>query len=135
MGSEICIPCFAVFGLILGSFLNVCIHRSRVERRSFIRRRAARTGNRTGFDNIPVVSFLLLGGDADPAAHPSRPLPMVETIPALSLRFSSVRYFPCTAAAFWQPGGDKLHRSGSQDHPRCPVHPSVIWVWFFPSFP
>src|SRR5271163_2268701 len=60
------IPClfFGLFGLLLGSFLNVCIVRlpageSVVWPRSHCRQCDAPIAN---WDNVPVLSWLLLGG-------------------------------------------------------------------------
>ena len=55
----------AVLGLAVGSFLNVCIHR--LPRQAFhrpARHRAARTAATSlrWFDNVPVLSYVLLGG-------------------------------------------------------------------------
>ncbi len=53
-----------VLGLIIGSFLNVCIHRLPREL-SIVRPRSACPGCGAGiawFDNVPVVSWILLGG-------------------------------------------------------------------------
>ena len=65
------IPCifFGLFGLLLGSFLNVCILRlpageSVVWPRSHCRQCDQPIANR---DNIPVLSYLLLGAPAEPA--------------------------------------------------------------------
>ncbi|MFH1619981.1 MAG: prepilin peptidase [bacterium] len=53
-----------VFGLMIGSFLNVCIYRMQREQ-SIIRPRSrcpACGASIAWYDNIPVISFLLLGG-------------------------------------------------------------------------
>jgi leader peptidase (prepilin peptidase)/N-methyltransferase len=53
-----------VFGLLIGSFLNVCIHRW-PRNRSVVKPRSHCTRCRTlikWYDNIPVVSYIVLGG-------------------------------------------------------------------------
>jgi leader peptidase (prepilin peptidase) / N-methyltransferase len=55
---------FALVGLAIGSFLNVCISRLPADR-SVVRPRSACPACGVpiqGWDNVPVVSFLLLGG-------------------------------------------------------------------------
>ena len=56
------------FGLSLGSFVNVVVHRL-PKKRSFVRSRShcPRCGGRIAwFDNIPVLSFLILGRRSPP---------------------------------------------------------------------
>src|SRR3954453_22840911 len=53
-----------VFGLLIGSFLNVCIHRW-PRNRSVVKPRSHCVRCRktiAWFDNVPVLSYLLLGG-------------------------------------------------------------------------
>src|SRR6185437_16353630 len=53
-----------VFGLLIGSFLNVCIHRW-PRNRSVVRPRSHCVRCRktiAWYDNIPVISYLALGG-------------------------------------------------------------------------
>ena len=91
-----------VFGLILGSFLNVCIHR--IPRRESIVHPPSscpHCGNRIRFyDNVPVLSFLLLRGHCRSCRGSiSVRYPLVETITgllslALIVRYGvSVQYF------------------------------------------
>ncbi len=53
-----------IFGSIVGSFLNVCIHRMpKSESVVWPRSHCPRCGKRIpGYDNIPFLSFILLGG-------------------------------------------------------------------------
>jgi len=55
---------FALFGLVMGSFLNVCIYRiPRGESVAFPGSHCPRCGcSIRPYDNIPVLSFVLLGG-------------------------------------------------------------------------
>jgi len=75
----------ALFGLVFGSFLNVCIarlpkHESIIAPRSH----CPRCGHRIRwYDNIPVVSFLILGGRCrDCRAKISLVYPLVEILTA-----------------------------------------------------
>lgn len=76
----------AVFGAAVGSFLNVCIYRIPLEK-SVIRPRSAcpRCGAPiAAHDNIPVVSWLLLGGRCRHCRAPiSARYPIVEALTAL----------------------------------------------------
>ncbi len=76
-----------VLGLLIGSFLNVVIHRV-PQGESVSRPRSRCPGCRkliAGYDNIPVVSFLLLRGRCRHCAEPiSWRYPMVELLTGVS---------------------------------------------------
>jgi leader peptidase (prepilin peptidase)/N-methyltransferase len=79
------LPGLAVFGLMIGSFLNVCI--SRLPAGESIVRPSSRCPKcRTPIawaDNIPVVSYLLLGGKCRKCGAPISPMyPAVEIVTA-----------------------------------------------------
>ncbi|MBI2339049.1 MAG: prepilin peptidase [Deltaproteobacteria bacterium] len=72
----------ALFGLVIGSFLNVCIHRLPLQKslggRSFCPACAHKI---PGYDNIPVLSFLVLRGRCRFCREPiSLQYPLVEII-------------------------------------------------------
>lgn len=75
-----------LFGLALGSFLNVCIYRIPL-RKSIVHPPSScpRCGERIRFyDNIPVVSYLVLLGRCRYCRHPISPqYPLVEAITGL----------------------------------------------------
>lgn len=86
-----------VFGLILGSFLNVCIRR--IPRRESIvtpRSHCPRCGRLIRwFDNIPVLSYLLLGGRCRNCHERISLLyPLVEIMTAALLVATLARYGP-----------------------------------------
>jgi leader peptidase (prepilin peptidase)/N-methyltransferase len=91
----------ALFGLLIGSFLNVCIYRlprdlSVVRPRSFCPNCGAPVA---AYDNIPVLSFLLLGGKCRSCKAPIFwRYPLVELLTAASF-FSAVAQFGLTGAA------------------------------------
>lgn len=76
-----------VFGLMVGSFLNVCIARI-PEGQSVVspRSRCPKCGAAiAGYDNIPVVSYLILGGKCRQCRAPiSLRYPLVELITAVA---------------------------------------------------
>jgi leader peptidase (prepilin peptidase)/N-methyltransferase len=85
----------AVFGLLIGSFLNVCIYRiqrdmSVVAPRSF----CPNCGETiVWFDNLPVVSYILLRGNCRHCRAPiSMRYPTVELITALVFALLGARY-------------------------------------------
>jgi leader peptidase (prepilin peptidase)/N-methyltransferase len=91
----------ALFGLLIGSFLNVCIYRlprdlSVVKPRSFCPECNQMIA---WYDNIPVVSFMVLAGRCRRCGHriPAR-YPIVELLTAAAF-FWSVRYLGPTFAA------------------------------------
>jgi leader peptidase (prepilin peptidase)/N-methyltransferase len=88
-----------LFGLIIGSFLNVCIvripaHKSIVTPVSACTKCGAPI---RPYDNIPVVSYLLLGGKCRGCKTPISPIyPLVELLTAL-LIYACYRTFGLTA--------------------------------------
>jgi len=87
----------ALFGLVFGSFLNVCIVRWGAEPKQSVVRPPSRcprcgTGLRP-YDNIPVVSWLLLRGKCRSCGLPISPMyPMVELATAAIWAFMAWRY-------------------------------------------
>jgi leader peptidase (prepilin peptidase)/N-methyltransferase len=76
----------ALFGLVIGSFLNVCIHRLP------LKQSVVRPGSRCPdcgyalrwYDNVPVVSYAMLGGKCRSCARPiSMQYPLIEAMTAL----------------------------------------------------
>jgi len=80
------IAAFFLFGLAIGSFLNVCITRI-PEGTSIVspRSRCPHCANRIKpYDNVPVISWLLLGGKCRNCQAPISPMyPAVELVTAL----------------------------------------------------
>jgi len=75
-----------LFGIVIGSFLNVCIHRV-PEGRSIVTPRSAcpRCGAPiAAYDNIPILSFLILRGRGRCCREPISPLyPAIEAVNGL----------------------------------------------------
>jgi leader peptidase (prepilin peptidase)/N-methyltransferase len=89
------IACAAAFGLIIGSFLNVVIHRLPKEE-SLITPRSRCLACQTpiaAWDNIPVVSFLLLRGRCRVCRRPiSWRYPFVESLTGLLFGLTVSRF-------------------------------------------
>jgi leader peptidase (prepilin peptidase) / N-methyltransferase len=94
----------AVFGLLLGSFLNVCIYRiprdiSVVSPRSFCPECGASI---VWYDNVPVLSFLLLRGRCRKCGQPiGWRYPLVEIVTAALFAAVAFRYGLNAAAFKW----------------------------------
>jgi leader peptidase (prepilin peptidase) / N-methyltransferase len=93
-----------LFGLLIGSFLNVCVYRlprdlSVVSPRSFCTECG---GQISWFDNIPVLSYLLLRGRCR-QCHQRIPLryPLVEILTAILFAIVTVRYGATLASCKW----------------------------------
>lgn len=84
-----------LFGLAVGSFLNVCIHRL-PKGESVVRPRSRCPGCAhpiAAYDNIPVLSYLLLRGRCRHCAAPISPLyPLVELLTATGLLLAYLRF-------------------------------------------
>ena len=93
-----------LFGLLIGSFLNVCIHRW-PRGRSVVRPRSHCVRCRktiAWYDNIPVVSYLLLGGKCRYCGkHISIRYPLVELATGLFFFFFVWKLGLTLAAAKW----------------------------------
>ena len=83
------------FGLAVGSFLNVCIHRLPLgESLAFPASRCPRCGTPLKpYDNIPIVSYLMLRGRCRACGNPiSLKYPIVEALTALVFLTSYLLY-------------------------------------------
>jgi leader peptidase (prepilin peptidase)/N-methyltransferase len=104
LNSALFIFAAALAGLMIGSFLNVCIYRiprgiSIVAPRSF----CPECGTRIGwFHNIPVASYLFLGGRCRRCRQPiSLQYPLVECMTALSFALTVAQYGSTLFALKW----------------------------------
>jgi len=92
----------ALFGLLLGSFLNVCIYRWPRDL-SVVRPRSACPGCQhliAWYDNLPVVSFLLLKARCRHCREPiAWRYPIVELLTALSFGWFVAHFGPTVEAA------------------------------------
>jgi leader peptidase (prepilin peptidase)/N-methyltransferase len=91
----------ALFGALVGSFLNVVIHRlPRKESIVFPPSRCPKCGARIfPWDNVPVVSWLLLGGRCRACKAPiSKRYPAVEALSALLVTLVVARWGPTPTA-------------------------------------
>lgn len=83
------------FGLVIGSFLNVCIHRLPASQ-SIVhpRSRCPQCGHLIrAYDNIPVLSYVLLGGRCrDCKTHISARYPVVELLSGAFAAMSVARF-------------------------------------------
>lgn len=85
----------ALFGAIIGSFLNVVIHR--VPRGEFFASTRSRCPSCEGeikfYDNIPILSYLLLGGKCrNCQTHISARYPLVEALTAMLFALVAYTY-------------------------------------------
>jgi leader peptidase (prepilin peptidase) / N-methyltransferase len=91
---------YTVFGLIIGSFLNVCIYRiPRRESIVFPGSHCPACGKPIrAFDNIPVFAFLWLGGKCRSCRAPiSFQYPLVEALSGLSFYACAITWGPAPA--------------------------------------
>ncbi len=98
-------PAFAaVLGLLIGSFLNVCIYRI-VRDQSVVTPRSycpACGESIAWFDNIPVLSYVLLRGNCRHCGESiSIRYPLVEVLTALVFAFAGARYGMHLAVLKW----------------------------------
>ena len=110
-----------VFGALVGSFLNVCIPRFPRARSSFPASQCPKCQSRSPYDNIPILSYLLLRGRCrNCRARISALYPAVEMLTGAprsrSLRLGSRR--TPSPSRFAGAGGDHVHRPRPPDHPR-----------------
>ena len=91
----------AIIGLMIGSFLNVCIYRvpkglSIIKPRSL----CPKCSNSLKFyDNIPVLSFIILGGKCRNCKNPiSLRYPIIELITAI---ITALMFFKWSSNPFW----------------------------------
>ncbi|MGH7503639.1 MAG: prepilin peptidase [Longimicrobiales bacterium] len=92
----------AMFGALVGSFLNVCIYRWPAEQ-SVVRPRSRcpSCGTQVAwYDNIPIISWILLRGACRTCRAPISPqYPIIELATALIWLAAAVRFGPSVAAA------------------------------------
>ncbi|MBI4345542.1 MAG: prepilin peptidase [Elusimicrobia bacterium] len=100
-------PIFLLFGLVVGSFLNVCIHRmQRDESLVHPRSRCPRCKKPIAwYDNVPILSWILLGGRCRHCRKPiSARYPLIELLTgtlfaALAWRWEGQPLWAAAAAA------------------------------------
>jgi leader peptidase (prepilin peptidase)/N-methyltransferase len=74
---------FFIFGLVMGSFLNVCIYRIPLEKSIVFPPSSCTVCNSKikWYDNIPILSYILLGGKCRNCKHKISPIyPTIEAI-------------------------------------------------------
>ncbi|KKR21365.1 MAG: Type 4 prepilin-like protein leader peptide-processing enzyme [Candidatus Moranbacteria bacterium GW2011_GWA2_39_41] len=95
---------FFVFGLIVGSFLNVVVYRLNVAE-SFVTGRSHCTHCKTNiawYDNIPVISFILLKFRCRNCKEKiSWQYPLVEIFTGLLFALIGYKFFDATVVATW----------------------------------
>ncbi|HTY63008.1 MAG TPA: prepilin peptidase [Acidobacteriota bacterium] len=99
MNPDLLVYAYAVLGLIIGSFLNVCIYRIPLGKSVvFPRSGCPRCGKPIQFyDNIPVLSYLLLRGKCRFCKEPiSIQYPIVELLTA-------VAFYSCAKTWYFEP--------------------------------
>lgn len=87
----------ALLGLVVGSFLNVCIHRIPLGR-SIVSPSSACSACGTRlkpYDNIPILSYIMLGGKCRSCRNPISPqYPLVEALTAVISLALFIRFGP-----------------------------------------
>jgi leader peptidase (prepilin peptidase) / N-methyltransferase len=86
---------YAFFGLIVGSFLNVCIYRiPRDQSIALPRSRCPHCGKPVRpYDNVPVLSYILLGGRCRDCRGPISPqYPIVELLTGLAFYLCALKW-------------------------------------------
>ena len=114
MNLELIIYAYAVFGLIIGSFLNVCIYRIPLGKSIVFPGSGCPHCSKSirFYDNIPVLSYLLLRGKCRSCREPiSIQYPIVELLTALAF-YACARTWNFAATNF-----RKLPFSCGRDHP------------------
>ncbi len=98
------LPLAIIFGLLLGSFLNVCIYRiprdlSVVAPRSF----CPECGRQLAVtDNIPIFSYLFLRGRCRYCSQPiGARYPLIELATAVLFALTAIKFGPTLAALKW----------------------------------
>jgi leader peptidase (prepilin peptidase)/N-methyltransferase len=87
----------SIFGLIVGSFLNVCIYRIPLKK-SIVNPPSGCPGCGEGikfYDNIPLLSYIILGGKCRHCRQPiSMQYPFIELLTGLLSLAVFVKYYP-----------------------------------------
>jgi leader peptidase (prepilin peptidase)/N-methyltransferase len=103
-----------VFGLLIGSFLNVVVYRVPAGMSVVAPASACpRCGKEIrGFDNVPVLSWLVLGGKCRDCREPiSARYPLVELATGLLFVVVALRFWPVASAS----GTDALRTGGTAE--------------------
>ncbi|MFA6048086.1 MAG: prepilin peptidase [Parcubacteria group bacterium] len=94
---------FAILGLIIGSFLNVLVFRTKIEDSLLGRSYCPKCKKKIDwYDNIPVLSFIILGAQCRQCRQKiSWQYPIVEIITAIVFALVASRFFSVFDPATW----------------------------------
>jgi len=96
---------FFILGLIIGSFLNVLVFRTKIEDSLLGRSYCPKCKKKIDwYDNIPVLSFIILGAKCRKCRKKiSWQYPIVELLTAVTFALISFKFFSTFDSATWAP--------------------------------
>jgi prepilin signal peptidase PulO-like enzyme (type II secretory pathway) len=96
---------FAILGLIIGSFLNVLIFRTKIEDSLLGRSYCPKCKKKIDwYDNIPLLSFIILGAKCRKCRQKiSWQYPIVEALTAVTFGLVAFHFFSASGSQTWAP--------------------------------